>query len=428
MNLDRFDVIIIGGGAAGLFLASQLPSTITVAVIECGERVGKKLLATGNGKCNLTNLDITPDRYNEPNIVENFLNRFSAKDAVAAFEKMGLITKSIDGRVYPYSECASSVLDVLRRACDRDGVRIFTSHFVNSIEKKDGLFCVSGTPGHVDKSGNSDKSDRLGKASRFDKSNEKFRFAADNVVLATGSPATFGKDSTSLYAALGHSVRQMTPSLVPIKTDKASIKGLQGVRVKAGVRLGERYEVGEVLFKEFGVSGIAAFNISGELARGRAHVGDTLTVDFMPEYSLKDVENLLRAHDNNSTVAELLIGTFHSRVQDRLMCVAGCEPMDKAANKISALANAIKSYKLTVEGLGDNSLAQVMSGGLNVREFDENLMSAKVSGAYAIGEALDIDGECGGYNLQWAWSSANAVAASIARNVGIKSQIDTVSQ
>lgn len=414
MNLNRFDIIIIGGGAAGLFLASQLPPAISVAVIECGERVGRKLLATGNGKCNLTNLDIAPERYNEPSIVENFLNRFSASDAIAAFEKMGLVTKSVDGRVYPYSECASSVLDVLRRACERDSVHIFSSHFVNSIEKKDGLFSVSGTFSRAEKSGNSEKSARFDKSSRAVKLNEKFKFTAERVVLATGSPATFGKDSTTLYAAFGHSVRQMTPSLVPIKTDKAAIKGLQGVRVKAGVRLGERYEVGEVLFKDFGVSGIAAFNISGELARGRAKVGDILTIDFMPEYSCAEVEKLLCERDNGSTVSALLMGTFHSRVQERLIYAAGCEPTDKAEGRISALAKAIKSYKLTVEGLGDTSLAQVMSGGLSVSEFDENLMSKKVGGAYAIGEALDIDGECGGYNLQWAWSSAKAVAVAIA--------------
>ena len=408
MSRDRFDVIIIGGGAAGLFLASQLPPTISVALIECGERVGKKLLATGNGKCNLTNLDIIPERYNEPSIVEDFLNRFGAHDTVTAFERMGLVTKSMDGRVYPYSECASSVLDVLRRAVDRDSVRIFTSHFVTSIDKNNGAFSVSGVLGGLD------KSSRLDKASRLDKSNEKFKFTADNVVLATGSPATFGKDSTSLYAVLGHSARRMTPSLVPIKTDKASIKGLQGVRVKAGVRLGDRYEVGEVLFKDFGVSGIAAFNISSELARGRAKVGDTLTIDFMPEYSLEEVENLLRSRNSGGSVQQLLVGTFHSRVQDRLMCAAGCEPTDSAANCIGAIAKVIKNYKLTVEGLGDTSLAQVMSGGLSVREFDKNLMSTKVSGAYAIGEALDIDGDCGGYNLQWAWSSGAAVALAIA--------------
>lgn len=397
MSNDKFDVIIIGGGASGLFLASQLPCGLRVALLESNERVGKKLLATGNGKCNLTNLDMNIAHYNKPNMVEEILDRFDAHDTIATFEKMGLITKVIDKRVYPYSECASTVLDVLRRAVERAGTQIFTSHYVNFIESFNDTFTVSGV------------------VKNEDKPNGSFKFGADCVVLATGSPATFGKDSTSLFSAFGHIVRPMTPSLVPIKTDKEPIKGLQGVRVKAGVRIGYRYEVGEVLFKDFGLSGIAVFNLSGEIARGRAHAGDIVSIDFMPEYSRAEVEDILRRRDNNTTVGELLIGTFHSRVQERIMNMAGCSAEDKAAYKIGALASAIKNYKLTIEGLGDASLAQVMSGGLNPREFDDNLMSVKVKNAFAIGEALDIDGDCGGYNLQWAWSSAKAAAVAITK-------------
>ena len=142
-----------------------------------------------------------------------------------------------------------------------------------------------------------------------------------------------------------------------------------------------------------------------------------LTVDFMPEYSKAEVESIFRKRDNGrQTVKELLVGTFHSKVQERIIWAAGCNEDDRAAGKIGVLANAIKNYRFNIEGLGDASLAQVMSGGLNPREFDENLMSLKVKNAYAIGEALDIDGDCGGYNLQWAWSSARAAALSIAKN------------
>ncbi len=396
---EKFDVVIIGGGASGLFLASQLPSGLRIAIAESNGRVGKKLLATGNGKCNLTNLDMNIVHYNKPNAVEDIIDRFDAHNTIAVFEKMGLITKVVDRRVYPYSECASSVLDILRRAIERNGVSVFTSHFVNFIENYNDSFNISGV------------------IKREDKPNEAFKFIADNVVLATGSPATFGRDSTSLFAALGHKAIPMTPSLVPIKTEKEPIKGLQGVRVKAGVRIGYRYEVGEVLFKDFGLSGIAVFNLSGEIARGRVHAGDVISIDFMPEYSRAEVEDILRRRDSGLTVGELLTGTFHSRVQERIIDMAGCRAEDGAAAKISALSGAIKSFKLTIEGLGDVSLAQVMSGGLDIREFDENLMSLKVKGAYAIGEALDIDGDCGGYNLQWAWSSAKAAAVSIAKNL-----------
>lgn len=395
---DKFDVIIIGGGAGGLFLATQLPGRLRVAILESNDRVGKKLLATGNGKCNLTNLDMNIVHYNKPGAVEEILDRFGATDTISAFERMGLITKVVDKRVYPYSECASTVLDVLRKAIDRSGVRIFTSHFVNFIESFNDTFNVSGI------------------VKRDDKQNESFKFSADNIVLATGSPATFGRDSTSLYTSLGHTVRPMTPSLVPIKTEKEPIRGLQGVRVKAGVRIGYRYEVGELLFKDFGLSGIAVFNLSGEIARGRAHAGDIISIDFMPEYSRAEVEDILRRRDRGGSVGELLIGTFHSRVQERIIDMAGCAADDKAAPGIGAIAGAIKNFKLTIEGLGDASLAQVMSGGLNPREFDENLMSLKAKGAYAIGEALDIDGDSGGYNLQWAFASAKAVAGAIARN------------
>lgn len=395
---DKFDVIIIGGGAGGLFLATQLPSRLRVAILESNDRVGKKLLATGNGKCNLTNLDMNIVHYNKPGAVEEILDRFGATDTISAFERMGLITKVVDKRVYPYSECASTVLDVLRKAIDRSGAQIFTSHFVNFIESFNDAFNVSGI------------------IKRDDKQNESFKFSADNIVLATGSPATFGRDSTSLYTSLGHTVRPMTPSLVPIKTEKEPIRGLQGVRVKAGVRIGYRYEVGEVLFKDFGLSGIAVFNLSGEIARGRAHAGDIISIDFMPEYSRAEVEDILRRRDRGGSVGELLIGTFHSRVQERIIDMAGCAADDKAAPGIGAIAGAIKNFKLTIEGLGDASLAQVMSGGLNPREFDENLMSLKAKGAYAIGEALDIDGDSGGYNLQWAFASAKAVAGAIARN------------
>ena len=381
-----------------MFLASQLPPSMNVAVLESNERVGKKLLATGNGKCNLTNLDMNIVHYNKPSFVESFLDRFDAHDTIATFEKMGLITKVIDKRVYPYSECASTVLDVLRKAIERNRTQVFTSHYVNAVENFNDEFIVGGVI----------KNDA--------KPNESFSYRADSVVLATGSPATFGRDSLSLYRALGHDARAMTLSLVPIKTDKEPLKGLQGVRVKAGVRIGYRYETGEVLFKDFGVSGIAVFNLSSEIARGRAKIGDMLTIDFMPEYSKAEVEDILTKRNNNYTVGELLLGTFHSKVQERIIWAANCDANDPAQSKIGALANAIKNYKFTIEGLGDVSLAQAMSGGLNVREFDDNLMSLKVKNAYAIGEALDVDGDSGGYNLQWAFSSAKAVATAIVKN------------
>lgn len=390
--MKRFDVIIIGGGASGMFLASELAGR-RVALIEANDRVGKKLLATGNGKCNLTNLDMNIVHYNRPSFVETYLDRFDAHDTIASFERMGLITKVIDKRVYPYSECASTVLDILRGAVQKCGTEVFTGHIVNSVEYFADTYTVGGV-------------------TKVDGQTKSFSFTADNVVLATGSNATFGRNSNNLFTALGHTNREFTPALVPIKTNKEPIKGLSGVRVKAGVRCGARYEVGEVLFKDFGVSGIAVFNMSSEIARGKLKIGSSLTIDFMPEYSVGEVENLLRKR-GNVRVGELLTGTFHSKVVDRILWASGVNPDDLAQPKISAIARTIKTYTLKIEGLGDSSLSQVMSGGLNIREFDHNLMSMKSKNAFAIGEALDVDGDCGGYNLQWAWTSARVVAEHI---------------
>ena len=387
--MKRFDVIIIGGGASGMFLASELAGR-RVALIEANDRVGKKLLATGNGKCNLTNLDMNIVHYNRPSFVETYLDRFDAHDTIASFERMGLITKVIDKRVYPYSECASTVLDILRGAVQKCGTEVFTGHIVNNVEYFADTYTVGGV-------------------TKVDGQTKSFSFTADNVVLATGSNATFGRNSNNLFTALGHTAREFTPALVPIKTNKEPIKGLSGVRVKAGVRCGARYEVGEVLFKDFGVSGIAVFNMSSEIARGKLKIGSNLTIDFMPEYSVGEVENLLRKR-GNVRVGELLTGTFHSKVVDRILWASGVNPDDLAQPKISAIAKTIKTYTLKIEGLGDSSLSQVMSGGLNIREFDHNLMSMKSKNAFAIGEALDVDGDCGGYNLQWAWTSARVVA------------------
>lgn len=251
---------------------------------------------------------------------------------------MGLLTKVVDKRVYPYSECAASVLDVLRRAVERNGVDVFVSHAVNNIDAFNDAFIVSGV------------------VRREDRPNEAFSMQANNVVLATGSPATFGKDSLSLYKVLGHKVRDYVPSLVPIRTNKDALKGLQGVRVKAGVRIGYRYETGEVLFKDFGVSGIAVFNMSSEIARGRAKIGDMLTIDFMPEYSKAEVEDILRKRDNNLTVGELLAGTFHSKVQERIIWASGCEASDVAAGKSARLQTLSRTTNLPLRVLATQAL------------------------------------------------------------------------
>lgn len=380
-----FDVVIIGGGAAGLYLAARL-SGVSAAVVESNPRVGKKLLATGNGKCNLTNDDCRADKYNDPERVGRFLARYGAEDAKRDFRKMGLPVKSVDGRVYPYSECASSVLDVLRMRVRDNSVTLLTGQSVTGVEKQDGLF-------------------RLFLSA--DGQTERRETFAKNVVLATGSDATFGKDSLGLYTALGHHMRAFSPSLAPLKTDRDGVRGLSGVRVKCAVSLAGKREEGEILFKDFGLSGIAAFDLSAQAARGRAHAGDTIIIDFLPEFTAEQAEELFFSAPKGST-EDVLRGVFHSKLCERIAERAGLALSD--APDARKLAVAAKEYKLVFKGTVDRSYAQVMSGGLNLDEFDDNLQSVYAEGAFAVGEALDVDGECGGYNLQWAWTSAAVVA------------------
>lgn len=383
---NSFDVVIIGGGAAGLFLAARLEG-VSVAIAESNSRVGKKLLATGNGKCNLTNDDCRADKYNDPR-VGAFLARYGASDAKRDFAAMGLPVKSVEGRAYPYSECASSVLDVLRMRVRDKGVAVLTECTVTAAEGTENGFCLT------------TQKDGMAGAKLF----------ARNVVLATGSDATFGRDSLSLYAQFGHRVRAFSPSLVPLLTDRESVKGLNGVRVKCAVTFAGRRETGEILFKDFGLSGIAAFDLSSQAARGRAHAGETIIIDFMPDFTTEQAETLFASSPAGNT-EDVLRGVFHSKLCERIAARAGLAPSE--APDPHALALAAKNYRLLFKGTADKSYAQVMSGGLSLGEFDDDLQSVFRKGAFAVGEALDVDGQCGGYNLQWAWTSAAVVAAKL---------------
>lgn len=384
----RYDVAIIGGGAAGLYLASRL-SSLGVAVIESGARVGRKLLATGNGRCNLTFL--RPLRNDDYNCREAavFVGRISPDDTLAHFSALGLRTRTEEDRVYPYSLTAASVLDCLRRGAARAGADIFTGARVIAVRKESGGFAVDSL-----------SADGTAKT-----------VSAASVVLATGSDAGFGEDSLSLYTALGHTRRQFSPSLVPLLTDKESVKGLSGVRVRCALRAGDAVEEGEILFRDNGLSGIAAMNVSALYARGKLGRGDALFIDFVPEIPRENLEEEFAA--SNLTVGELLGGYFHTRVAERIAARAGQTLSDVPDGK--ALAAAVKSYALTLEGVRGKDAAQVMSGGLPLSEFDDDLMSVLCAGAYAVGEALDVDGVCGGFNLQWAWTSAEVVARALLR-------------
>lgn len=363
MVKELYDLVIIGGGASGLFLANLLHDKCKIALIEAKDRVGRKILASGNGKCNLLNQKIDPSKYNNPKFIKSVTERITVDEIINKFLHLGLLCKNIDGRIYPYSENANTVLNILRK--NLNNVDVYTDTKITDI-KKDNIFTLTTDGGK--------------------------EIHSKTIVLATGSNASGGIDSTDLYVKLGHSKVDFQPALTYIKTDKEKIKGLSGIRVKVTLSITNQHETGEILFKDDGVSGIVAFNMASKIQRSNS---TQLYIDFMPDYQLFEVRNLIKEVG--------LDGIFHSRIVMNL---------ERYAQSVG-IVEAIKKYRLDIVGYGQFNTAQVATGGINLSEFNEHLESNIVSGTYATGEVLDIDGECGGYNLYWAWASAMIVAQSI---------------
>lgn len=382
--------IIIGGGAAGLsaaIAAARLGAAVTL--LEANPRVGNKILVTGNGRCNLSHRDISSTAFNVPSFVSPVLSAYTCESVESFFESLGLYTYADeDGRVYPISNNASSVLDVLRLECARLGVEVICDFKVVKLSLQpsgQGFIALSST----------------GKEVR-----------GDAVVVSTGG-------GESLLASLGHKTVKCEPVLLPIRTKTEPIRGLSGVRVRccasiidAGSLQEESKdakivatECGEILFRDYGVSGIMVFDLSRYL-----HQGHILSLDFLPDYTMKELTQKLcerRESFSSRTAETFLAGMFHTRVSAALLKAAHISPKTPVSEiPCDVLAQVIKNFKLTITGAGDSKQAQVTRGGVSVEEFcPETLESQRAAGLFAAGEVLDVDGRCGGYNLHWAWSS-----------------------
>ena len=372
-------ITVIGGGAAGMACAILLARAgKSVTVIERGERLGRKLSATGNGQGNVTNTHVDASHYfsDDADKVARVLTHFSWQDAVAFLQSMGgIFLPDARGRVYPAGRQASAVTDLMRRECSRLGVQVVTGARVERLDVRHGLRAVW-AGGSV---------------------------SSDAVVLAAGGAAAknFGTDGTAYAIAqnFGHTVTPLRPVLVQLRCDPQAVRGLKGIRMDAGVRVvrGER-EVyacrGDVLFTESGVSGDAVFRASSH-----AEQGDTLWLDFLPDVS----RNLLR--------------TAVGEGEDGLLCVVpnglGRHLFKRAAGDRARLLSLLKAFPLKVTGTLGFDYAQATRGGIPLAETDEGLQSLYCGGLYFAGEILNVDGECGGYNLHWAFASAHAVTEAL---------------
>ncbi|MDP2182962.1 MAG: aminoacetone oxidase family FAD-binding enzyme [Actinomycetota bacterium] len=392
-------VLIIGGGAAGLsaaIVAARLGAG--VMLLEAGARVGRKILESGNGRCNLSNLSASPSAYNHPDFVEPVLGAYPCEAICSFFGEIGLLTHADDeGRVYPVTNAASSVLDALRLECAHLGVETRCGFEVERISEEPG-------------SGGFEVLSQDGETVR-----------AEAVVVTTGGGG-------SLLAGLGHGMIERVPVLGPIKTEAEPIRGLSGVRVRCAATLlvgvdddntggnAVATERGELLFRDYGVSGIMVFDLSRYLGDGCA-----ISIDFFPDVSLPELRTMIEQRSADlpwRTVETYFAGMLHDRVARAIMRAAGIgrdTPVEKLP--VARLAALLKDFRLGVLGMGDARQAQVTRGGASVEGFDPNAMASRVvDGLFAAGEVLDIDGRSGGLNLHWAWASGIVAGEAAARS------------
>ena len=400
-KMQKYRVIIVGGGASGMYCALRLADLGVrgVLVLERNERLGRKLSATGNGQGNITNARIAAANYFSqtamPGTVERVLRRYGREDVLARFGALGgLFTKGEEGKIYPASRQAASVTDLLRFALARGGVSVRTGMQVQSAVREGNAFSVQAGE----------------------------RFLSDVLVLACGGCAAphFGTDGGgyALARAFGHTVTPVRPSLVQLKADAAAIRGLKGVRVAVeAVLLRTDSEIarasGDIIFTDYGVSGDVAFRLSAF-----ARAGDLLIVDFLPSFSEEEICAALESKKADRALAagDLFRCVVNSAVGRSILRRNGIGAEDPAARvPVRALAHAAKTYAIPVEGNLGFDAAQVTKGGVSMNELDEDLMSRRQDSLYIVGELADVDGECGGYNLQWAFSSGAVAAEAIAR-------------
>ena len=401
--MERADLVIVGGGAAGLaaaVMAGQAAPNSRIVLLEKGARVGKKLLATGNGTCNISHQNASVDSYHGGGAqrVRDALARFSWEEACRFFRSIGVeTTVREDGRIYPLCTSAAAVLDCLRiAAANHADIRCESA--VTALRPTANGVTVCTADGEI---------------------------AAGHVLVAVGgaaSPSCGGSsDGYRLLTDLGHTRTPLFPSIVQLRTDTRFVRAVKGLRVDGTVSLmlnGHRLasHTGEILFAEYGLSGPAVMQISRAAGEWERRKQGTLTavVDLLPTISADELSALLSARREalaTTPLEDFLTGLFQRRIGQTVLRMAGALPLDRRSDsltdrELSAVVCAIKEWALDVTGTQGFGGAQVTAGGVTVTEFDENLISRRCPHVSAAGEVLDVDGDCGGYNLQWAWSSA----------------------
>ncbi len=394
-------VLIVGGGASGLMAGiCAAREGASVTILEHMDRVGKKILSTGNGRCNLTNLTMRPECYrsSQKQFPMKVLDRFSVWDTLTFFDELGIETKNRGGYIYPNSDQASSVLDALRMETEHLNVRVVTNCQIRELRAKG--------------------------RRHFEAKTDAGIFEADRLILATGSKAApvSGSDGSgyALAKSFGHRVIKPLPALVQLRCEGKFFKQLAGVRCDAVVRIKNSQgrilaaDQGEVQLTDYGISGIPTFQVSRYAAIALDQKEKISAVlDFLPSKSMKEIGGFLknRAQMLSYRKAEdYLTGLLNKKLGAVVLKLAGI-PAELPVSQIKGaqlerLAHLLKEFEVPVTATNAFEQAQICCGGVDTREIHaETLESKLVPGLYLVGELLDVDGICGGYNLQWAWST-----------------------
>jgi predicted Rossmann fold flavoprotein len=398
----NYDVIIIGAGASGLVAAiSAARQGSTVLVLDRKDRAGKKILATGNGKCNFTNRVQSPECYrsNDGAFPMKVLSCFNVQKTLEFFTELGIYPKERDGYYYPNSEQSASVVSVLLMECERLGVILHYNETVIQCSKPDFTVITEDTE------------------------KKRHSYLGRRLILATGGCASpqLGSDGSGyrLAEGFGHTIIKPLPALVQLKSPDKNCRTVSGVRTAARVTAYDGQaklarEEGELIFTDYGISGIPILQLSRFVAKaldqGRKI---TLSIDFMKDITVAKLKTLLQqriALNPAKSFEEMMIGLFNHKLNYILIKEAKADPLKQAGKvtdqELNALVEQIKNYRLKINGTNSFDQAQACAGGVSTGEINPATMESKRRrNLYFSGELIDVDGTCGGYNLQWAWSS-----------------------
>ena len=392
------EIAVIGGGASGLIAAiTARKAGKKVTILERKERILKKVLVTGNGRCNLTNARASISNYFGKNIlsIENILNNFTPQNVMDFFYELGVKCNEEErGKVYPLSGQASSVVDALRFEAEKLGIKIETEFYVRKIEKDGFKFKIS--------------------------SEDKRKIEANRVILSTGGQSypELGSNGSGFQLAkdFGHSITKLSPAIVQLKTEKYQVKGLQGIKADTSVTAyGDNKKIctynGELLFTDYGISGNVVFNISFVMP---LYKNVEFEIDFMKKFDYNELYELLRKRKKimaHLTMENYFSGMINKKLGQFLSKMSGIEKLSKPVkdlndNEIRKLCTSLKKYRINILETTGFKNAQVTAGGISLDEVNTDTLESKIiKGLYFSGEVLDVYGECGGFNLQWAWAS-----------------------